>query len=94
MVRRKSDEVRTAIDCKYHRSAMHERNNQNIHEQRMVDDPAHEQYSACWCCCIDCKDLTWYHEEPPSLITPSGVLRPAWGPSGASPGSAEINESL
>lgn len=81
MVRRKSDEVRTYADCKYHRAAEHERTNQVVHEQRMAD-PDHEQWSLCWCCCSDCYDLSWYHEEPPSLITPSGVLRPAWETSG------------
>jgi hypothetical protein len=78
-VRRKSDQVRTVTDCKYHRSFMHERDNQLIHEQRMAD-PNHEQYSPCWCCCVDCKDLTWYHEEPPSLLKPTGELHPAWQP--------------
>lgn len=92
MVRRKSDAVREPVDCKYYRSFMHEQENQRIHEERM-NDPDHEQWSSCWCCCIDCDDLTWYHKEPPSLLTPSGELRPTWETSDESPGSAETSAS-
>lgn len=92
MVRRKSDEVRQMTDCKYHRAQEHERKNQRTHETRQAD-PEHEQWSACWCCCPDCEDLSWYHEEPPSLLTRSGELRPTWETSAGSPGSAETSAS-
>ncbi len=72
MIRRKSDDERVKTGCQYHAAAEHERANQRLHEQRMAD-PDHEQFSDCWCCCVDCEDLSWYHEEPSSLPTPSGA---------------------
>lgn len=81
MVRRKSDAVPVPVNCAYHRAAVHERENQRIHEQRRLD-PMHEQWSACWCCCTDCEDLTWFYEErQPSEATPSGAPRSTPGTS-------------
>lgn len=93
VIRRKSDAIKPEPSaCKYYRSFLHEVFNQRDHEERMRFQQDHPQESLCWCCCSGCTDLTWYHEEPSSRLTPSGELRPRWG-SAALPTSAEISPS-
>ncbi len=92
VIRRKSDAVpKQPTACKYHREFEHETRNQYEHEQRQHMEDDHD-VSICWCCCESCTDLGFYHEEPSSLLTPSGELRPRWE-SAASPTSAGTSPS-
>ncbi len=92
VIRRKSDATpKQPTACKYHHSFIHELVNQKLHEDRQRDDSGHD-VSICWCCCESCTDLGFYHEEPSSLLTPSGELRPRWE-SAASPTSAGTSPS-
>lgn len=65
MIRRKSDaKKQKKQQCSYAKQIEHERNNQELHEARQQADPAHDPYSRCWCCCIDCDaDLTFHPAE-------------------------------
>ncbi len=79
MIRRKSDAAPVVFQpgCKYFRAMQHEFDNQGAHEHRRAHDAVAHPV-ACWCSCPGCEDLSWYHEEPPSLVTPTGDLRRAW----------------
>lgn len=96
MIRRKSDADRQLIVCTYHEQMDHERNNQITHERRQQDDPDHEPWSSCWCCCTDCSDLTWHYPPRKGVWwrrTASGELQLIKETSAASPGSPETSTS-
>jgi hypothetical protein len=61
VIRRKSDANKTTKSCSYHEQMVHERRNQELHVKRQQAFPAHDPTAACWCCCTECGDLTWFY---------------------------------